>query len=83
MFIIAVCPTPELLEADRAWVRSVWEAVLPYTSDTGVYVNAFTGTGADRVKAAYGAAKYERLASIKAKYDPRNVFHHNANIEPA
>jgi FAD/FMN-containing dehydrogenase len=83
MFIIAVCPTPELLEADRGWVRSVWAAVLPHTSNTGVYVNAFTGTGAERVRAAYGAAKYQRLASIKAKYDPKNVFHHNANIEPA
>jgi FAD/FMN-containing dehydrogenase len=82
MFIIAVCPTPELLEADQVWVRSMWEAVLPYVSDTSVYVNAFSDSDEDRVKAAYGAAKYERLAKIKSKYDPQNVFHHNANIRP-
>jgi hypothetical protein len=81
VFIIALCPAPELLEADRAWVRSTWEALLPHT-EAGVYVNALTTTEDDRVKAAYGPAKYERLASIKATYDPANVFHHNANIKP-
>jgi hypothetical protein len=83
VFIIAVCPTPELLQSDRAWVRSTWEALLPHANETGVYVNALTIREEDRVRAAYGPAKYERLASIKGKYDPANVFHHNANIKPS
>jgi len=83
VFIIAVCPTPELLEADRAWVRATWEALLPHTAETGVYVNSLTTPDDDRVKAAYGPAKYDRLRTIKAKYDPANLFHHNANIKPS
>ena len=82
-FIIAICPTPELLVADREWVRSFWEALRPYSLGAGSYVNANTEFEEDRVRASYGPEKYERLARLKAKYDPRNVFHRNANIQPA
>ena len=81
--IAAVCPAPELLEADRAWVRSFWEALRPHASGSGSYVNFMAEYEEDRVRAAYGAAKYERLARIKAEYDPNNVFHLNTNIKPA
>lgn len=81
--IAAICPTPELLEADRAWVRTFWQALRPHASGAGSYVNFMSEYEEDRVRAAYGAAKYQRLARIKAAYDPDNVFHLNANIKPA
>jgi FAD/FMN-containing dehydrogenase len=81
--IAAICPAPELLTADRAWVRSFWEALRPYASGAGSYVNFISDDEPDRVRASYGAAKYERLAQIKAKYDPDNIFHSNTNITPA
>jgi hypothetical protein len=81
--IAAICPVPELLPADREWVRAFWEAMRPHSSGAGSYVNFMTDVEEDRVQASYGAAKYERLARIKAEYDPDNVFHRNANIRPA
>ncbi|MEU4288942.1 FAD-binding oxidoreductase [Kribbella sp. NPDC026596] len=82
-FVIAICPTPELLEQERVWVRSFWDAMVPVSRGIGSYVNAISDAGADdRVRASYGP-KYERLAAIKAKYDPENLFHRNANIKPA
>ena len=81
--IAAMAPTPEALQADRAWVRSFWEALRPYAKGAGSYVNFMTEYEEDRVRASYGRAKYERLAAIKATYDPDNVFHLNANIRPA
>jgi FAD/FMN-containing dehydrogenase len=81
--IAAICQDAELLAADRAWVRSFWEALRPHATGSGSYVNFMSEYEEDRVRAAYGAAKYERLARIKAEYDPDNVFHLNVNIKPA
>ena len=81
--IAALAPTPELLDADRVWVRNMWDALTPYSSNIGGYVNFMNEYQEDRVRAAYGAAKYDRLAGIKAQYDPDNVFRLNANIRPA
>ena len=83
-FIIANGPVPELLDADRPWVRALYDTLLPHAIDGSVYVNAMSGEeDEDRVRAAYGAQKYERLARIKREYDPANVFRRNANILPA
>lgn len=62
------------------WARAFFQAAKPYAS-AGAYVNFMTADETDRVAAAYGA-NYARLASIKKKYDPGNVFHANQNIKP-
>lgn len=70
-------------EADRhiAWARDLHNAVLPHSA--GAYVNYLGEEGEDRVRAAYGPDVYDRLAELKAKYDPDNLFRVNQNIQPA
>jgi FAD/FMN-containing dehydrogenase len=81
--IAAACPDPGMLPAERQWVRDFWQALLPHAGGAGSYVNFMSEYEEDRVRAAYGAEKYERLARIKAEWDPENVFRLNANIKPA
>ncbi|WP_418063295.1 FAD-binding oxidoreductase [Pimelobacter simplex] len=68
-------------EANIAWVRDYRRANAPFTTG-GVYLNFIGAEGDDRIKAAFGDAKYERLVGIKSEYDPRNVFAGNQNIRP-
>ena len=63
------------------WARHFFKASAPFASG-GVYVNFLTADEGDRVKAAYGL-NYERLALVKRKYDPANLFSTNQNIQPA
>ena len=76
-----VDPDPANAEAIGAWSRGYHEALHPYSAG-GAYVNMMMEEGQDRVEAAYGE-NYARLAKIKAKYDPDNLFHVNQNIRPA
>jgi FAD/FMN-containing dehydrogenase len=65
-----------------AWVRNCHKALLPFTTG-GSYVNFLMGDeGADRVRLVYGHDKYERLVTLKHRYDPGNVFQLNQNIAP-
>jgi FAD/FMN-containing dehydrogenase len=80
--ISATTPSPEDFAAEREWVRNYWSALVPHAVGVGSYVNFMTDIDPDRVRSAYGE-KYTRLQQIKANYDPDNVFHLNANIEPA
>jgi FAD/FMN-containing dehydrogenase len=63
------------------WARDFFAATKPFASG-GVYVNFMTADEADRIPSAYGS-NYRRLAEVKAKYDPDNLFSANQNIRPA
>jgi FAD/FMN-containing dehydrogenase len=64
----------------EAWTSALWEQLRP--EGTGVYVNFLEREGDERIREAYPGATYERLQSIKAAYDPGNVFRFNQNILP-
>jgi FAD/FMN-containing dehydrogenase len=80
--INAVWTDPQANEANVAWARGFWEATHPHSTG-GVYVNFLGEDGEARVRAAYGPEKYLRLAALKRKYDPTNLFRLNQNISPA
>jgi FAD/FMN-containing dehydrogenase len=68
-------------ESETDWTRQFFDALEPYRE--GVYVNFLDADDdSQRVREAYGERTYRRLANIKAKFDPDNVFHLNQNIEP-
>jgi hypothetical protein len=79
--IVGVDPSPTRVNAIRSWTIDYWEALHPYSSGAA-YVNFMMEEGQERVQASY-RDNYERLAKVKAKYDPENVFHVNQNIRPA
>jgi FAD/FMN-containing dehydrogenase len=84
MVIAGVSPDPADNEKMITWARDYWNALHPHSAG-GAYVNMMMDAadeGKDRVKAAYGA-NYDRLAKIKAKYDPDNLFRLNQNVPPA
>lgn len=73
---------PEESDQHIRWTRDFWTAMQPFSTG-GVYVNFLSeDEGEDRVRAAYGAANYERLVALKNKYDPTNLFRLNQNIKP-
>jgi FAD/FMN-containing dehydrogenase len=74
-------PGEDYGDQDIVWTKDFFASLERFRN--GVYVN-FLGAGEkpDRVREAYGVAVYDRLAGVKAMYDPDNVFHHNQNISP-
>src|SRR3954471_14732519 len=76
-----VDPDPANVSAIRDWSVGYHEALHPHSAG-GAYVNMMMDEGQERVKASYGD-NYDRLARIKADYDPDNLFRINQNIRPA
>jgi hypothetical protein len=73
----------EQTDEQVTWARGCWSAMQQFSTG-GVNVNFLTGEeGNQRVRAAYGAANYERLVGLKNKYDPQNMFRLNQNIPPS
>ncbi|MEV6904387.1 FAD-binding oxidoreductase [Amycolatopsis sp. NPDC051372] len=79
--IVGVDPSPDNREKITRWTKDYWTELHP-TSAGGAYVNFMMEEGDDRVKAAY-RDNYERLAQVKNRYDPENLFHINQNIRPS
>jgi FAD/FMN-containing dehydrogenase len=82
MVIFGVDPNPANAPGLKQWAQAYWSAVHQYNLP-GAYANFMMDDEGDtRVKAAYGQ-NYDRLATLKKKYDPTNLFHVNLNIRPA
>ena len=79
--IVGVDPDPANVQRMTAWAREYWQALHPYSAG-GAYVNMIMDEGQDQVRAAY-RDNYDRLLAIKSKYDPKNLFRINQNIQPA
>ncbi len=78
--IAGMWPEPAENEANIAWVRDYYDATAPH-SEEGGYINFMAGDDQERIKANY-RGNYDRLVSVKRKYDPGNLFHLNQNIQP-
>jgi FAD/FMN-containing dehydrogenase len=81
MVMAGIDADPAQADQLRTWATAYWEAIHPYTMG-GAYVNFMMEEGQERVRATYRGS-YDRLARIKAHYDPDNLFHVNQNIAPA
>jgi hypothetical protein len=81
---LGVCTDPAEAETCVRWARECWQAMQPFSTGS-VYVNYLgreADEGAERIQAAYGAEKYQRLVALKHTYDPTNMFRLNQNITP-
>ena len=78
---IAAWEDPAADARNIAWARGIWEAMRPFATG-GVYLNNLGEEGEERIRAVFGA-NYARLAALKAKYDPTNLFRANQNVAPA
>jgi FAD/FMN-containing dehydrogenase len=79
--IVGIWDDPADSDANIKWVKDYYAAIHPHSGSEGGYINFMASDDDHRAPANYGA-NYERLAAVKATYDPDNVFHVNQNIIP-
>ena len=79
--IVGVDPEPKNRQAITDWTKRYFDALHSYSAG-GAYVNFMMDEGQERVQATY-RDNYPKLAAIKARYDPDNLFRVNQNVRPA
>jgi Berberine and berberine like len=77
----AVYVTPDEAPVHEAWVAELADALRQ--DDAGAYVNFLMDEGKEQVRAAYPGETWNRLADVKRRYDPTNLFRLNQNVPPA
>ena len=78
--IVGVDPDPAKKDVISAWARDYWSALHPYSTGAA-YINFMMEEGDERIRGTYGK-NYARLAKIKKRYDPTNLFRVNQNVRP-
>jgi hypothetical protein len=78
--IVGVDPDPANSGRITEWARNYYDALHPFGAG-GAYLNFMMEEGEERIRATY-RGNYDRLAAVKAKYDPGNFFRVNQNIRP-
>jgi FAD/FMN-containing dehydrogenase len=81
VLIITPYEDPSEAPIHAAWTTAFFEALRP--GDRGVSSNFLETEGEERIREAYPDLTYRRLADVKRRYDPTNLFRRNQNIAPA
>jgi FAD/FMN-containing dehydrogenase len=79
--VTSIWGDPAETDANIRWTREFCDAIQPFLADA-VYVNYLGEEGEERIRSAYSPGTYARLAVLKKKYDPANLFRLNQNIKP-
>jgi FAD/FMN-containing dehydrogenase len=82
MHFLSMWEDPAEDDRNIAYTREISSAMKPWTTGR-VYLNYIGDEGTQRVEAAFGPEKYQRLQALKREWDPTNLFSHNQNIKPA
>jgi FAD/FMN-containing dehydrogenase len=79
--VAAMGMQPDEVALHEGWVANLADAL--QQDDAGAYVGFLADEGEKRIRAAYPGATWDRLAAVKATYDPTNLFRLNQNVPPA